>query len=90
MFVFFDGEADVEWVAGMDAVEIFSHVESYAIENFATSIVNELEFDVLHVFTNEFTCAKIFHATAAENGFLVPGAKWVEESEHRDELGGNF
>ena len=86
MLILFDGITDIERLAGVDMVEIGSHVEGNTIDYTAGGVIDELKLDVLEIAAYEFARAEILDAPSAECGLAVAGAERIEEPESRNKF----
>ena len=59
MLIFVDSIADVKWLSAMDVVEIFAHVERYAVEHFSRGVVDELKLDVFQMLSHKLAGTEI-------------------------------
>ena len=79
--VFFDGVADVEWITGMDMVEVFCHIEGDAVNDASRRVIYKFEFDVLEFAPHEFASTVVAYVSGAENGLLVAWSERIEFAE---------
>ena len=84
--VFFDGVADVEWLALLNIVEIFRHIKANAIHNLIALTIYQLKLDMLHFATNNFAGTEIKHITSEEHWFCVVGTEWVEQAQRFEQF----
>ena len=83
--VFFDGVADVEWLTGMDMVEVFCHIEGDAVDDASRCVIDKFEFDMLEFAAYEFASAVVAYVSGAENGLLVAWSERIEFAEQVEE-----